>query len=113
LLLARSGGIPAGCFALKPRAEGTGEFKRLYVRPGFRGENIGLRLTERLVEEARGCGYRRLVLSSHKSMTRAHEIYEVAGFRKVQPPEGAPEAGNPDAIFMEMQLDQGGSTPRD
>jgi GNAT superfamily N-acetyltransferase len=109
LLLARSAGKPAGCFALKPRDEGTGEFKRLYVRPGFRGENIGLKLTERLVEEARNCGYLQIVLGSHKSMTRAHEIYEQVGFQKVPPPAGTPETLTPDDIFMELILAPDGS----
>lgn len=37
LLLATNDGQPAGCVALKGHAASTGEFKRLYTRPGFRG----------------------------------------------------------------------------
>jgi putative acetyltransferase len=70
----------------------------------MRGLNIGTRLIERLVEEARNAGYRRIVLDSHMSMTKAHAIYEGAGFRRVPAPTDFPEEVKAVAIFMECDL---------
>lgn len=64
LLLARYGEEPAGCFCLKGHDATTCELKRLYVRPRFRGLNIGRQLVSRLVEEAPRSGYKRIVLTT-------------------------------------------------
>lgn len=108
LLLARSDGQPAGCVALKPVNATTGELKRMYVRPVFRGQGIGSRLVEALVESARAAGYRRVILDSHHTMTGAHRIYQAAGFEFVDPPEGFPESLVPVVVFMAMDLTRPG-----
>jgi GNAT superfamily N-acetyltransferase len=104
LLLARHAGQPAGCIALKPQAADTGELKRLYVRPGFRGLALGRQLVAAVVQAARASGYQRLVLDSNKAMTQAHALYQQAGFRFVAAPSGYPEALKPIVVFMEMDL---------
>jgi GNAT superfamily N-acetyltransferase len=104
LILATQNGDPAGCIALKRRDEERGELKRLYVRPAFRGNSIGARLVEAVIAEARDCGYRKLVLDSHISMTSAHDIYRKAGFRDVDPPVGFPEIYRPVVVFMDLNL---------
>jgi putative acetyltransferase len=104
LLLAKHKGRAAGCVCLKPIEEATSEVKRLYVRPEARGLNVGNLLVARLVEEARQIGYRRIVLDSHISMTRAHAIYETAGFKRVPTPDDFPAHLKPIAIFMECSL---------
>ena len=92
LLLAMQDDRPAGCVALKPHDPTTGELKRLYVRSDFRGSNLGRQLVAALIDEARKFGYRRIILDSHVSMTRAHEIYRAAGFRDVDAPERLPRS---------------------
>src|SRR5262245_40017315 len=49
LLLALENGRPAGVVALKRVGPETGEVKRLYVRPQFRGAKIGWQIVGRLV----------------------------------------------------------------
>ena len=107
LMLATHDGRAAGCFALKRHDATTGDLKRLYVRPAFRGLNIGRRLVASVVAAARESGYRRLVLDSHMSMTKAHALYEEAGFRKIGAPADFPEATKAIAVFMEMDLEPG------
>ena len=56
LLLAMHDRQPAGCIALKPGDATTGELKRLYVRPEFRGREIGPQLVAAVIDEARTSG---------------------------------------------------------
>ncbi len=70
VLLARDdAGMPLGCVALRPWTQpGTGEIKRLYVRPAARGQALGRRLAEAVIDGARRTGYTRLVLDTLASM---------------------------------------------
>jgi GNAT superfamily N-acetyltransferase len=105
LLLARVGGRPAGCIALKPHHGDVAELKRLYVSPAFRGQAIGQALVASLIAAARTAGYQQIVLDSHRSMTKAHDIYAAAGFRRVDPPADFPSPLKPIVVFMELDLD--------
>ncbi len=104
LLLAMQDGQPAGCVCLKGHDDTTSELKRLYVRPIFRGQNIGQQLVKMLVEEARQSRYQRIVLDSHISMTKAHAIYQEVGFRRVSAPDDFPEHLKPIVVFMECDV---------
>ena len=104
LLLATQDGQPAGCVCLKGHDDTTSELKRLYVRPTFRGQNIGQQLVKMLVEEARQSGYQRIVLDSHSSMKKAHAIYQEVGFRLKSAPHDFPEHLKPIVVFMECDL---------
>ena len=107
LLLARIDGEPAGCICLRDHGAELCELKRLYVRPGFRGLQIGRQLVERLIEEAHAAGYGRIRLDSHHTMKTAHAVYEAAGFRYVEPPADFPDEFRDLAVFMERELTQG------
>lgn len=104
LLLAMQDGQPAGCVCLKGHDATTCELKRLYVRPTFRGLNIGWQLVNMLVAEARQSGYQRIILDSHASMKKAHAIYQAVGFRVVSTPDDFPEMLKPFVVFMECDL---------
>lgn len=104
ILLAMQDGQPAGCVGLKGHDATTSELKRLYVRPNFRGQNIGQQLVNMLVEEARDSGYQRIVLDSHISMKKAHAIYQEAGFRLASAPDDLPENIKAIVVFMECDL---------
>lgn len=108
LLLARHNGAAAGCVALKSRDAATGELKRLYVRPLYRGEGIGQQLVAAIITEASRIGYRRIVLDSYWSMKAAHSIYEAAGFHRTEAPGDFPVHLKPVVVFMEIELDEYG-----
>jgi GNAT superfamily N-acetyltransferase len=104
LLLATLDGAAAGSIALRRHDAATAEVKRLYVRPGFRGHNIGGQLVAAVIAAARETGYRRMVLDSHRTMTSAHALYRGAGFHDVDAPADFPAHLKPIAVFMAMDL---------
>jgi ribosomal protein S18 acetylase RimI-like enzyme len=101
LLLGEDESGAVGTGALRRLAPGTGELKRLYVRPRARGTGAGRLLTRALIEAARGRRWERLRLDTLPSMQAAQALYESEGFRRIERYyEGAP-AG---ALFYELAL---------
>ena len=103
LLLASIVGQPVGCIGLRAfPLEGSCEMKRLFVRPPFRGDKIGRKLAERVIDEARRLGYSAMRLDSHPpSMAAAIKMYRALGFREVSPEPMQPVPG---LIYMELAL---------
>ena len=103
LLLASADGQSAGCVALRPIDGETGEMKRFYVRPAFRGRGLGRALAGAVVDAARRIGYRRLLLDTHPTMTAAIALYRSMGFRETAPYRSIPVR---EELFMELVLAQ-------
>lgn len=61
---------------------GEAEFRLLAVDPAARGRGAGECLVRCCIDQARGRGFDRLVLSTQPSMTAAHRLYERLGFRR-------------------------------
>jgi len=101
LLLALAYGEAAGCVALRALEGMACEMKRLFVRPAFRGQSLGRRLAERVVEEARGIGYRTMRLDTLPSMHAAIQLYEALGFVRCAAYYQTPLR---DTVFMELEL---------
>jgi ribosomal protein S18 acetylase RimI-like enzyme len=101
LFLASEAGVPAGCAALRPLDARTGEMKRLYARPAFRGRSLGRRLAEAVIAAARETGYACLVLDTLPKMTSAIALYRALAFA----PRGPYSANStPGAVFYELRL---------
>ncbi len=101
ILMAYSGENIAGCVALRKLEDDICEMKRLYVRPGFRDLGIGESLSEKIIDEARRIGYKKMRLDTLPSMKEAVSIYEDLGFEVILPYRFNPFDG---ALFMELEL---------
>lgn len=99
--LLRHGGRTGGCVALKDLGGGVCEMKRLFLRPGFRGQGLGRRCAERIVQTAREMGYRAMRLDTLPAMQSAIALYRSMGFTEIARYTKNPLEG---ALFMELTL---------
>lgn len=91
-LVARLGGQPIGCGALRVNKEGFGEIKRMWVAPDARGLGIGRRILETLERFARQRGLTTLRLDTNRVLKEAHSLYRNQGYREVEPWNDEPYA---------------------
>jgi len=101
LLLAQGKDRTAGCVAFREKGKLRCEMKRLYVRPDFRGLQLGKKLAEHCIEEARLAGYKEMVLDTLPSMQGALRIYKNLGFQTISPYYNNPV---PDVIYLGLDL---------
>lgn len=85
-LVAREGGRVVGAVGLE-RYGPSALFRSLVVVPEYRGRGLGRSLTERMLDEARKAGVKRLFLLTDT----AAEFFPKFGFRRIAREEADPE----------------------
>jgi GNAT superfamily N-acetyltransferase len=91
-VIARLGGQPIGCGALKVKDRQIGEVKRMWVRADARGLGVGRRVLDMLEAQARAFGLRTLRLETNRTLAEAQALYRRCGYREVVPFNDEPYA---------------------
>lgn len=88
MVLVRVDGAPVACGALRDASDelgaGTGELKRMYVRPPYRGRGLSRRVLAELEAVGRARGLDRLVLETGVLQPEAIGLYLAAGYHPVE-----------------------------
>lgn len=96
-VVATSDGEPVACGGVQPLGtmdgHATGEVKRMWVHPGWRGAGLGARMLRHLEDVARELGHARVVLDTSDRLTEAVAMYERAGYASVPAYNDNPYAG--------------------
>jgi DNA-binding MarR family transcriptional regulator/GNAT superfamily N-acetyltransferase len=82
-VVARLGGQPAGCGALKTLEPGVGEIARVWVDRPHRGLGLGARLLAALEEQATRLGHSRVRLDTNRSLAEAQAMYRANGYAEI------------------------------
>lgn len=101
VLLADRAGNIEGCIAFRGVSTEICEMKRLYVRPSARGCNVGYKLVEQLIIEARRGGYCEMRLDVQEKSIAARKLYQAFGFITAEAISFNPVTG---ASFLGLRL---------
>ena len=101
LYMAFCDGEPAGCIGLKQIDEENCEMKRLYVRPQFRGKQIGNKLIQKIIEDAKEIGYSCMLLDTLPFLKSAIHMYKKWGFYEIDSYNDSPMDTS---IYMKLEL---------
>ncbi len=94
-------GMLAGCIGLRKLDAKRAEMKRLYVRSQFRSCHIGKMLAEQVIGDAKGIGYKLVVLDTLSTMENARRLYSHLGFIETTPYYESPIK---DTCFLSLSL---------
>lgn len=75
----------AGCIALRRINDRACEMKRLYVRPEFRGYQIGQMLADQIIADAIELEYKYMLLDTLTTLENAVALYKKLGFYEIEP----------------------------
>lgn len=81
--IAELDGQRVGAVFLVYQSDEVAKLRLLHVEASARGLGIGSRLVSACIEQARACGYAKLVLWTNDVLSSARKIYQAAGFRLV------------------------------
>lgn len=91
----------AGCIGLRKIDDQNCEMKRLYIRPEFRGNGLGVILVKKIIEDAREIGYSYMLLDTLPFLESAIHMYQKLGFYEIESYNDSPMDTS---IYMKLDL---------
>jgi DNA-binding MarR family transcriptional regulator/GNAT superfamily N-acetyltransferase len=82
-VVATSDGEPVACGGVQALGPATGEIKRMWVHPGWRGAGLGSRLLRHLEQVAAELGHTEVRLDTNGTLVEAIAMYDRAGYRRI------------------------------
>jgi DNA-binding MarR family transcriptional regulator/GNAT superfamily N-acetyltransferase len=80
----RNDGASVGCAGLHRIDDTTGEIKRMWIDPDWRGVGLGRRLLAHLEDWAEALGCATVVLDTNETLDEAIAMYERAGYERTE-----------------------------
>ncbi len=91
----------AGSVGIRKLDKEKCELKRMYVKPEFRGQQLGEMLLERIMGDARRIGYKYMYLDTLPFLKTALRMYKRFGFEEIERYNDSPIDNT---IFMRIKL---------
>ena len=104
IFFARLGEEIVGTCALLKHDDRTFELAKMGVTPSAQGKQIGRRLAEETIRQARSAGASVLFLETNSRLLAAIRLYESLGFMHFTPPPSHKERYARADVFMRMEL---------
>ena len=82
-VVAREGGEPAGCGAVRTMAPGVAEIRHVWVAPAARRLGLGRRILTELERQACTRGLATLRLDTHEVLSEAIAMYRASGYHEI------------------------------
>jgi len=76
---------PVACGGVRRLSDRTGELRRMWVKPGWRGRGLGRYLLEALEQLGRELELSELCLDTNRALEAALALYRSLGYREVPP----------------------------
>jgi len=83
-IVARVGNMLAACGGVQQHDERTGEIKRMWVNPDYRGIGLGRRMLAELEAHVARLGYTQIVLDTNDVLTEAIALYTRSGYHEIE-----------------------------
>ncbi len=93
---------PIGCGAIKVLEANAMEVKRMYVKQGYRGRGLAMKILSCLEKWAFELGYKKCVLETGKRQHEAVNLYKKSGYKRI--PNYGQYAGIENSLCFEKNL---------
>jgi putative acetyltransferase len=102
-------GIPVGCGAFRDFSPDTVEIKRMYVKPGYRGQGVAKTVLGELEQWAEESGIKSCVLETGMNQPEAIQLYQKTGYKRI--PNYGQYAKIENSVCMKKDLEKSSLIP--